>query len=69
MGVYIGKNEYAHYQHIKAEYAAQDGLDDEELAELRRPDYEYLNVRRTEYPWGRQSLFFNPYSQVPAADA
>lgn len=30
------------------------------------PKYEYLNVRKKPFPWGLQSLFFNPKAQYPA---
>ena len=41
-----------HAEHIKAEHGG----------EMRAiPDYEYLNKRGKPFPWGRNSLFFNPH--------
>ncbi|EJT97817.1 mitochondrial cytochrome c oxidase subunit VIa [Dacryopinax primogenitus] len=28
-----------------------------------KPHYEYLNIRRRAFPWGNNSLFFNPHTQ------
>ena len=41
-----------HEAHIKAEHGG-------ELPPI--PDYEYLNRRGKPFPWGMNSLFFNPH--------
>ncbi|THH18486.1 hypothetical protein EW146_g2491 [Bondarzewia mesenterica] len=41
-----------HEEHVKAEHGG-------ELPEL--PAYEYLNRRTKPFPWGPNSLFFNPH--------
>jgi len=32
------------------------------------PDYEYLNVRAKPFPWGKNSLFFNPHVRPHSSD-
>lgn len=52
----------AHLDHLKAE---NDGV----LPEA--PGYEYLNKRGKPFPWGMNSLFFNPhvsYGLFPSGD-
>ncbi|KAL7423635.1 Cytochrome c oxidase subunit 6A [Cryptotrichosporon argae] len=51
---------HEHLEHIKHEH-------DGELPE--RPAYDYLNIRNKPFPWGMQTLFFNPEVNVPAGDA
>lgn len=47
------ENEHAeHEAHIKAEHGG-------ELPAI--PDYDYLNRRNKPFPWGMNSLFFNPH--------
>jgi cytochrome c oxidase subunit 6a len=41
-----------HIEHIKAEH-------DGHLPDI--PQYEYMNRRLKPYPWGMNSLFFNPH--------
>lgn len=41
-----------HVEHIKAEH-------DGHLPDI--PQYEYMNRRLKPYPWGMNSLFFNPH--------
>ncbi|WVQ85272.1 hypothetical protein IAT38_007437 [Cryptococcus sp. DSM 104549] len=48
-----------HFEHIKHENGG-------ELPE--KPVYEYMNVRVKPFPWGHQSLFFNPEVNVPVAE-
>ncbi|KAG1784059.1 COX6A, subunit VIa of cytochrome c oxidase [Suillus placidus] len=42
-----------HMEHIKAEH-------DGHLPDI--PQYEYMNKRLKPYPWGMNSLFFNPHA-------
>ncbi|PKI84315.1 Cytochrome c oxidase subunit 6A [Malassezia vespertilionis] len=62
-GVYMYRIESAHAAHHEHELEENGG----ELPE--RPDYEYLNMRATSFPWGRQTLFFNPKVNYPAGEA
>ncbi|KAJ3550951.1 hypothetical protein NM688_g4967 [Phlebia brevispora] len=49
--VRVEKEHAEHEEHIKAEHGG-------ELPAI--PDYEYLNRRAKPFPWGPNSLFFNP---------
>ena len=62
LGAYMYKVEsehHAHHEHILEE-------NDGQLPE--RPDYEYVNVKSRNFPWGQQSLFFNPKVNYPAPE-
>ncbi|KAI0814896.1 mitochondrial cytochrome c oxidase subunit VIa [Irpex lacteus] len=50
----VEKEHAAHEAHIREEHGG-------ELPEL--PAYPYLNIRNRSYPWGVNSLFFNPHVQ------
>ncbi|KAF8632581.1 hypothetical protein AX15_001789 [Amanita polypyramis BW_CC] len=53
--VYNAEAEHsAHLEHLKEEHGGH-------LPEA--PQYPYLNKRVKPYPWGANSLFFNPHSQ------
>ncbi|KAL5534482.1 hypothetical protein ACEPAG_944 [Sanghuangporus baumii] len=60
--VYRAESEHAeHEAHIKAEHGG-------ELPPV--PTYDYLNKRAKPFPWGPNSLFFNPHTNKDlAADA
>ncbi|KAF5385488.1 hypothetical protein D9757_005371 [Collybiopsis confluens] len=49
--------EMEHKSHLEHEKAENDGKI------VLPPAYEYLNMRRKPYPWGPNSLFFNPETQ------
>ncbi|WFC97352.1 Cytochrome c oxidase subunit 6A [Malassezia yamatoensis] len=53
-GAYAYKIESAHHEHQEHILHENDG----QLPE--RPPYPYLNIRKKKFPWGNQSLFFNP---------
>ncbi|KAJ7487489.1 X15341 cytochrome C oxidase subunit [Mycena galericulata] len=56
-GTYVYNVEIEHKAHNEHLMAENDG-------KLPQPPrYEYLNVRRKPYPWGPNSLFFNPKTQ------
>ncbi|EIW72713.1 cytochrome c oxidase subunit 6a [Tremella mesenterica] len=55
------KAESAHAEH-KA-HAKAEGHEHERVV------YSYMNVRTKPFPWGNQSLFFNPEVNIPAGDA
>ena len=62
LGAYMYKIEsehHAHHEHILEE-------NDGQLPE--RPDYEYVNMKSRNFPWGQQSLFFNPKVNYPAPE-
>ena len=62
LGAYMYKIEsehHAHHEHILEE-------NDGQLPE--RPDYEYVNMKSRNFPWGQQSLFFNPKVDYPAPE-
>ncbi|KAI0348384.1 mitochondrial cytochrome c oxidase subunit VIa [Trametopsis cervina] len=50
----VEKEHAAHEEHIKHEHGG-------ELPEV--PRYPYLNTRNVPFPWGMNSLFFNPKVQ------
>jgi len=50
----VYKLEVAHAEHEKHEIEANGGVRPE------TPQYEYLNKRVKPFPWGNNSLFFNP---------
>ncbi|KAI0094946.1 mitochondrial cytochrome c oxidase subunit VIa [Irpex rosettiformis] len=50
----VEKEHAAHEAHIREEH-------DGHLPEV--PPYPYLNVRNRPFPWGMNSLFFNPHVQ------
>ncbi|KAK7059055.1 Cytochrome c oxidase subunit 6A [Paramarasmius palmivorus] len=53
--VYNLESEHKHHiEHLKEE---NDGV------YPQPPEYEYLNIRRKPFPWGMNSLFFNPEVQ------
>ncbi|KAH9947934.1 COX6A, subunit VIa of cytochrome c oxidase [Amylocystis lapponica] len=55
------ENEHAaHQEHLKAEH-------DGHLPET--PSYEYLNRRAKPFPWGPNSLFFNPHVNKDLSEA
>ena len=57
--MYKVESEHAkHHEHVLEEH---DGLPE-------RPDYEYLNIKTKRFPWGQQSLFFNPKVNYPSPD-
>ena len=61
-GVYMYRVESAHHHHQEHIIEENDG----QLPE--RPDYDYLNMKRKNFPWGQQSLFFNPKVNYPAPE-
>ncbi|SHO78278.1 Similar to S.cerevisiae protein COX13 (Subunit VIa of cytochrome c oxidase) [Malassezia sympodialis ATCC 42132] len=62
LGAYMYKVEAKHAAH-QAHILEENGG---ELPE--RPDYEYLNIKNKKFPWGQQSLFFNPKVNYPSQD-
>ncbi|BEI87085.1 hypothetical protein CcaverHIS002_0704310 [Cutaneotrichosporon cavernicola] len=56
----LEKEHFDHIEHLKAENGGEMPV---------RPHYDYLNMRTKPFPWGMQSLFFNPEVNVPAGDA
>ncbi|KAI5123758.1 hypothetical protein M0805_000349 [Coniferiporia weirii] len=55
------ENEHAeHTEHIKAEHGG-------ELPSV--PEYDYLNKRAKPFPWGMNSLFFNPHTNKDMSQA
>ncbi|KAI0033398.1 cytochrome c oxidase, subunit VIa, partial [Vararia minispora EC-137] len=52
--LWVHNVEAEHHAHIEHEKEANGG----ELPEV--PAYEYLNKRAKPFPWGMNSLFFNP---------
>ncbi|WFD30735.1 Cytochrome c oxidase subunit 6A [Malassezia sp. CBS 17886] len=61
-GVYMYRVESAHIAHGEEEFK-ENG---DELPP--RPDYPYLNLKAKNYPWGQQTLFFNPRVNYPAVE-
>lgn len=61
-GTYIYKIETAHAKHHEHVLEENDG----QLPE--RPAYSYLNIRRKPFPWGNESLFFNPKVNYAASE-
>ncbi|WVR05698.1 hypothetical protein IAU60_002722 [Kwoniella sp. DSM 27419] len=57
------KLEAAHHEHIEHLKAENGGEAPE------RPVYSYMNIRTKPFPWGMQTLFFNPEVNIPAGDA
>lgn len=62
LGAYMYKVESKHLAHAKHVYEEND----HSLPE--RPDYEYLNIKAKRFPWGQQSLFFNPLVNHPSPE-
>ncbi|KAL4402393.1 Cytochrome c oxidase subunit 6A [Malassezia pachydermatis] len=62
LAVYIYKIESEHAAH-QAHVLEENGG---ELPE--RPDYEYLNIKNKKFPWGQQSLFYNPKVNYPSPE-
>lgn len=60
--MYTFKIEAAHAKHHEHVLEENDG----ELP--ARSDYEYLNIKNKKYPWGQQTLFYNPKVNYPAPD-
>ncbi|KAI4527392.1 mitochondrial cytochrome c oxidase subunit VIa [Schizophyllum commune Tattone D] len=56
-GAYVYKKETDHLAHLEHLRHENDGV------LPQPPEYEYLNMRRKPYPWGKNSLFFNPEVQ------
>ncbi|AAW42443.1 hypothetical protein CNBC1700 [Cryptococcus deneoformans B-3501A] len=55
-GLWTYKIEAAHAEHL--------AHSDEDLSQ--RPVYPYMNMRAKPFPWGMQSLFYNPKVNIPA---
>ncbi|KAG7099169.1 hypothetical protein E1B28_001040 [Marasmius oreades] len=62
-GAWVYNLETEHKQHIEHLRAENDGV------LPQPPSYEYLNIRRKPFPWGRNSLFFNSEVQKDMTDA
>ncbi|KAL9937579.1 hypothetical protein V8E36_003124 [Tilletia maclaganii] len=62
IGVYVYGIEAEHIHHRDHEIHENGG----KLPE--RPFYEYNNIRKRSFPWGQQSLFFNPKANYPAEE-
>ncbi|KAF8922670.1 mitochondrial cytochrome c oxidase subunit VIa [Mucidula mucida] len=62
-GAYVYNLEVKHNEHLDHLRAENDG----KLPEP--PAYEYLNRRVKPFPWGANSLFFNPAVQKDMSDA
>ena len=60
MTAYVKKVEDEHHAHIEHEKHEAGG----ELPE--QPEYAWLNKRNKPFPWGMNSLFFNPEVSVRA---
>ncbi|WFD27644.1 Cytochrome c oxidase subunit 6A [Malassezia nana] len=60
----------AYMYNVEMRHAAhQEHLLQENNGELpERPNYEYLNIKNKKFPWGQQSLFFNPKVNYPSAE-
>lgn len=61
-GAYAYKIESAHHAHTEHVLEENNG----ELPP--RAEYSYLNLRHKQFPWGNQSLFFNPEVNYPAPE-
>ena len=57
-GAYVYKKETDHLAHLEHLRHENDGV------LPQPPEYEYLNMRRKPYPWGKNSLFFNPEASI-----
>ncbi|GAA94311.1 uncharacterized protein L969DRAFT_19525 [Mixia osmundae IAM 14324] len=55
----LEQEHHEHLEHIKEENGG-------ELPE--RVVYDFNNIRKKEFPWGRESLFFNPKTNISAAE-
>ncbi|KAF9270180.1 mitochondrial cytochrome c oxidase subunit VIa [Marasmius fiardii PR-910] len=62
-GAWVYNLESEHKSHIDHLRAENDGV------LPQPPPYEYLNIRRKPFPWGPNSLFFNPEVQKDLTDA
>ncbi|KAE8254604.1 hypothetical protein A4X13_0g3351 [Tilletia indica] len=62
IGVYIYGIEAEHIHHRDHEIHENGG----ELPE--RVMYDYNNIRKRSFPWGQQSLFFNPKANYPSEE-
>jgi len=54
MGLYVKKVEDEHHTHVEHEKHANPEH------EVGTPNYSWLNKRTKPFPWGNNSLFFNP---------
>lgn len=54
MGLYVKQVEDEHHAHVEHEKHANPDH------EVGTPNYSWLNKRTKPYPWGNNSLFFNP---------
>ncbi|WFD35961.1 Cytochrome c oxidase subunit 6A [Malassezia cuniculi] len=61
LGVYMYKIESEHAKHHEHVLEEHGGLPE-------RPDYEYVNIKTKKFPWGQQSLFYNPKVNYPSPD-
>lgn len=61
LGIYMYQIESEHAHHHQHVLEENDGLPE-------RPDYEYVNIKRRAFPWGQQTLFFNPKVNYPSPD-
>lgn len=61
LGIYMYQVESEHAHHHEHVLEENDGLPE-------RPDYEYVNIKRRAYPWGQQTLFFNPKVNYPSPE-
>ena len=51
----------AYVRNLEMEHAAHiEHLKHEHGGEIPKPEYSYLNHRAKPFPWGNNSLFFNP---------
>ncbi|WWC88014.1 uncharacterized protein L201_002917 [Kwoniella dendrophila CBS 6074] len=67
-GILVGaawtyKLEAAHHEHLEHLKHENGGEAPE------RPVYSYMNFRVKPFPWGMQTLFYNPEVNIPAGDA
>ncbi|KAF5375152.1 hypothetical protein D9758_000380 [Tetrapyrgos nigripes] len=60
--IWVYQVEKEHKDHLEHMRHENDGV------MPQPPAYEYLNVRRKPYPWGPNSLFFNPEVQKNLAE-
>merc|ERR1712014_316309 len=61
-GIHIYNEEKAHAEHA-------EHLKEENGGEMpEKKVYTYMNVRKKAFPWGPQTIFFNPEVNAPASD-
>ncbi|KAK1927702.1 cytochrome c oxidase subunit VIa-domain-containing protein [Papiliotrema laurentii] len=60
--IYVYQLEAEHEEHLQHIIDENGGVPPE------RKTYSYMNMRTKQFPWGKDSLFFNPRYNIPVAE-